>query len=112
MTAKYIFSLLVLFLILLGFYFIRKIYLVRKKLREQLLTDVDENFEETTQNIVLSISKSNALYKSLIKQVHPDKFQEDKRVVATELSMKITQAKRNYKELLKLKEEVEHFQNN
>ncbi len=94
------------------FYFLRKRYLARKHLRESLLRGIEDGFEETTQNIVLSISKSKDLYKNLIKQVHPDKFQDDKKAMATELSMKITKAKRNYKELLKLKNEVEFFKNN
>lgn len=94
------------------FYLIIRRRITRKQLRESLLNGIDEGFQETTHNIVLSISKSKDLYKSLIKQVHPDKFQDDKKAMATELSMKLTKAKRNYIELLKIKDEVDIFINN
>ncbi|WP_259016583.1 J domain-containing protein [Emticicia fluvialis] len=74
-----------------------------------MLKDMDRDFGNTTQNIILSISKSHDLYKNLIKQTHPDRFQDNKREMATELSMRITKAKRNYSELVKLQEEVENF---
>jgi uncharacterized membrane-anchored protein YhcB (DUF1043 family) len=108
------YNLLLLCLIITGIiiYFLRKRHLARKKLRTLLMEDVDESFDVATQNIVLSISKSKSLYKNLIKQVHPDKFHDDKKELATELSMKITKAKRNYKELVKLKSKVELFLNN
>ena len=92
-------------------YFLVRRYIIRKKLRELLLKDIDKGFGDATKNIVLSISKSKDLYKHLIKQTHPDKFQDDKKGIATELSKRITKSKRNYGELIKLQEEVENFKN-
>lgn len=69
------------------------------------------DYKSVAQNIALSISKSKDLYKSLIVKVHPDKFIEEKKEEATELSTRITMAKKNYEELTRLKIEVEQFLN-
>ncbi len=111
MNLNYSLSLLGFVIACIIVYYLRKRYLTRKHLRAFLLDEIDESFDSTTKNIVLNISKSKFLYKELIKQVHPDRFQDNKKEYATELSMKITKAKRNYKELLKLKEEVDVFIN-
>jgi hypothetical protein len=111
MIQKYIILSIGLLTTVAVFYLLIRRRIARKQLRENLLNGIDEGFQETTHNIVLSISKSKDLYKSLIKQVHPDKFQDDKKAMATELSMKLTKAKRNYNELLKIKDEVEIFRN-
>lgn len=111
MNQKYIILSIGLLTTVVVFYLLVRRRIARKQLRESLLNGIDEGFQETTHNIVLSISKSKDLYKSLIKQVHPDKFQDEKKIMATELSMKLTKAKRNYNELIKIKNEVEIFKN-
>lgn len=111
MNQKYIILSIGLLTTVVVFYLLVRRRIARKQLRESLLNGIDEGFQETTHNIVLSISKSKDLYKSLIKQVHPDKFQDEKKIMATELSMKLTKAKRNYNELIKIKDEVEIFKN-
>lgn len=85
----------------------------RKKsiLRKKVLADGTDDYKGAAKNIANSISKSRELYKELIVKVHPDRFQDERRVIATELSAKITKAKRNYDELTFLKTEVEKFMN-
>lgn len=85
----------------------------RKKsiLRKKVLADGTNDYEGTAKNIANSISKSRSLYKELITKVHPNNFNDDRIELATELSSKITKAKRNYEELIKLKIEVEEFIN-
>ncbi|MBS0645480.1 MAG: hypothetical protein JSR97_02660 [Verrucomicrobia bacterium] len=83
----------------------------RKKsiLRKKVLADGTDDYKGAAKNIANSISKSRELYKELIVKVHPDKFQDERRIVATELSARITKAKRNYNELISLKTEVDKF---
>lgn len=75
------------------------------------MSEGKSDYKSVAQNIALSISKSKDLYKSLIVKVHPDKFIEEKKEEATELSTRITMAKKNYEELTRLKIEVEQFLN-
>lgn len=84
----------------------------RSILRKKVLADGIDDYKGTAKNIANSISKSRELYKELIVKVHPDRFQDDRIVIATELTSKITKAKRNYEELTLLKSEVEKFINN
>ena len=42
-------------------------------------------------------------------KVHPDRFFGEKKTIANELSAKITKSKKNYKELLELKTQVDDF---
>jgi hypothetical protein len=83
----------------------------RKKsiLRKRVLADGSNNYKETALNIANSISKSKELYKELIVKAHPDKYQDEKKILATELSAKITKAKRNYDELCKLELELKNL---
>ena len=83
----------------------------KNKLRKRVLSEGKSDYKSVAQNIALSISKSKDLYKSLIVKVHPDKFIEEKKEEATELSTRITMAKKNYEELTRLKIEVEQFLN-
>jgi hypothetical protein len=85
--------------------------LKKNKLRKRVLSEGVSDYKSVAQNIALSISKSKDLYKSLIVKVHPDKFIEEKKEEATELSTRITMAKKNYEELTRLKIEVEQFLN-
>jgi uncharacterized membrane protein YhiD involved in acid resistance len=92
--------------------FITQLILKQRKksiLRKKILAEGNEDYKVTAQNIANSISKSKDLYKELIVKIHPDRFQDERRVVATELSAKITTARRNYNELSLLKIEVEKF---
>ena len=82
----------------------------KRKLRKRVFEDRTEDFESTARNIANSISKSKALYKELIIKIHPDKFlDKETKLIATELSSRITKSKRNFDELVKLKTEVEMF---
>lgn len=80
----------------------------KSKLRKKILAE-GESFSETAKNITNSISKSKGLYKNLIVKVHPDKFFGEKKMLANELSAKITKSKKNYNELLDLKIQVDDF---
>jgi hypothetical protein len=85
----------------------------RKKsiLRKKVLADGTDDYKGAATNIANSISKSRELYKELIVKIHPDRFFDERKIIATELSAKITKAKRNYAELNILKIEVEDFLN-
>jgi hypothetical protein len=91
---------------LLKTFFIKR----RKKseLRKKILSE-EISYSDTAENITKSISHSNKLYKELITKTHPDLFEKENKLYATELSSKITKNKKNYNELLKLKLEVEDF---
>ena len=84
----------------------------KRRLRNKVLQDGTSDYKGVAENIALSIAKSRNLYKELIIKVHPDRFLDSKKEIATELSSRITKAKKNYSELLHLKEEVENFLNN
>jgi hypothetical protein len=92
-------------------FFVQLIINQRKKsnLRKKVLADGTNDYGGTARNIANSISKSRILYKELITKVHPNNFNDNRIELATELSSKITKAKRNYEELEKLKIEVDEF---
>jgi len=81
----------------------------KSDLKRRVLADGNSDYSGTAKNIALSISKSKQLYKDLIVKVHPDRFQDDRKEKATELSARITKAKRNYDELVGLEIEVKEF---
>ena len=56
-------------------------------------------------NIVESMSKAKSLYKSLIKEAHPDRHPNNKKR-AEELTQLINKSKYNYEELLKLQKRI------
>jgi hypothetical protein len=94
--------------------FVIQIILKQQKksiLRKKVLADGIDDYKGTAKNIANSISKSRSLYKELITKVHPNNFNDERIELATELSSKITNAKRNYEELVKLKIEVDKFIN-
>lgn len=80
----------------------------RAELRKKILSE-ELSYNDTAENITKSISHSAKLYKELITKTHPDLFESDNKVFATELSAEITKNKKNYNELLKLKKIVEDF---
>jgi len=84
----------------------------KRELRKRVLAENNPDYSETAKNIKNSILKSKDLYKSLIIQVHPDKFLDAYKEIASELSARITKSKKNYDELMVLKIEVEEFINN
>lgn len=79
------------------------------EIKKKILTDNELDYGDTAKNIALSMSQAKKLYKQLIISVHPDRFPESKQNLATDLSARITKSKRNYDELMKLKEEVQSF---
>lgn len=81
----------------------------RRAIRRRILKDGGNDYEGTARNIANSISMARELYKRLIARAHPDRFPEDKKERATELSARITQAKRNHERLLELEKELEAF---
>lgn len=83
----------------------------KSKLRKLVLEDSSNDYTNTAKNIANSIAKSRQLYKELIIKIHPDRFLDDRKVKATELSARITKAKRNFDDLSNLKIEVENFLN-
>ena len=95
MKLKYILSIVVL-VFFIGYFFI-KIYkrnVAKKELKKVLEQDANVDLSENIKNIKNSISKSKVLYKSLIKKIHPDKFQEEEiKEKATLLSQRITKSK-------------------
>ena len=84
----------------------------RKKLKERVLTDGITNYRETTNNLVNSISKSKQLYKQQIVRVHPDKFIDENKIKAEEISSRLTQHKRDYNSLQKIEKEIDEFLKN
>jgi hypothetical protein len=93
------------------FSFLKTFFIKRRKraeLRKKILSE-ELSYNETAENITKSISHSNKLYKELITKIHPDLFEKENKLHATELSSKITKNKKNYNALLKLKLEVEDF---
>jgi hypothetical protein len=83
----------------------------KSQLRKRVLKDGTDDYANTAKNIANSISKSRLLYKELIVKIHPDRFLDDRKIIATELSARITKAKRNFDDLEQLKIEVENFLN-
>lgn len=110
---KTIFIYFGIFLFLFGVYYLltNKKRRLRRNIRKKLSEKEGDNFKSIFKNMVFSISKSKELYKSLITKVHPDRFTDDRKLKAEELSARITKSKKNYDELVKLKIEVENFLN-
>lgn len=109
MNRLMVFTVIVLSLLLI-FLFVKRV-IRRKRLRRLVLADGNSDYKEVAVNIALSISKSKELYKELITKVHPDRFTDERKEKAAELSSRITKAKKNYHELQLLKNEVESFMN-
>ncbi|MBC8548979.1 MAG: molecular chaperone DnaJ [Candidatus Brocadiales bacterium] len=58
-------------------------------------------------NIIHSIARSRELYKELRKICHPDRFQNyPEKTISESIFKEVTRNKRNYKELLVLKERI------
>lgn len=85
-------------------------YIRRYELRKRVMADATNDYTSTAINITKSIANSKALYKELIGKTHPDRFVSDinKQEKAAQLASLITASKRNYRELLLLKERVEN----
>ena len=84
---------------------------LKRRINQQNITDNgDINYKEIGKNIGYGMSsKREELYKRLIIQIHPDRFTDDRKVTATELSQRITEAKHNYSELVEIEKEVSEF---
>lgn len=93
-------------LLFVGLYIKR--FLRRKYLRKRVMADGSNDYSKTAKNIAQSIANSKSLYKDLIGKTHPDRFVNDpiKQEKAAELASLITASKRNYSELIVLKERI------
>ena len=93
-------------LVFVGFYLKR--FLRRKNLRKRVMADGSNDYSKTAKNIAQSIANSRSLYKELIGKTHPDRFVNDpqKQKKAAEIASLITASKRNYNELIVLKERI------
>lgn len=81
----------------------------KRDLKKKVLQDGNKDYKGTVTNIIASITKSKSLYKKLIIQVHPDRFLDDKKIIAEELSSRITKSKKDYSQLCQLEIEVNDF---
>lgn len=104
--------LLVLAMLLIWYISTNKKRKIRKELKRKVLLDSDNNYRENAKNILLSSTKSKKLYKTLIVLVHPDNYNNKKKIDAENLSSKITNAKKDYKTLIELEKEVKEFLKN
>jgi hypothetical protein len=66
----------------------------KSQLRKRVLQVGSDDYANTAKNIANSISKSRLLYKELIVKIHPDKFPDERKIIATELSARITSQKK------------------
>ncbi len=110
-SLYFITKILIIFVIIFLFWFF-KTYKRRKNnriLKKQVLSDSNSDYSGIAKNIISGITNAKILYKKLITQIHPDKFQDHRNKKAHELASKITNAKRNYNELVKLEKEVQEF---
>ena len=55
------------------------------------------------QLYILQFLSIETMNRELIRQIHPDKFTEEKKQLATELAEQVTVAKHNYRELNNIK---------
>lgn len=61
---------------------------------------------DESKNVVDGMAKAKRLYKELTIKAHPDQ-NPDKRVIAEDITSRLTSNKHNYIALLKLKSEIE-----
>lgn len=108
-TTLIIASLATIVALLPAAYFLYKKRKTKRDLKRKLLAEGNGDYSETAKNMVQSISKCKHLYKKLIVRVHPDKFLDERVVMANDLTARITKAKRNYNELVELEKEVKDF---
>lgn len=101
----------ILFLFFIYFLVTYKKRKLKREIRKKIAADGESDFAITAKNIAMSISKSKELYKSLITQIHPDRFLDERKIKATELSARITRSKKNYNELITIQLEVDEFLN-
>ncbi len=83
--------------------------ITRKRRRKRLLDKLDYSAEGA--NIVYGISKCKGLHKELIKLIHPDRIQEDKKSEANQLIQEVNAARYDYRKLVDLKADVLKFIN-
>ena len=86
---------------------------VKRELRNRVLADGNSDYKGTANDIAQGISgRTKKLYRELITQVHPDRFVDDRKIIADELTQRITRAKHNYSQLVEIEKEVKVFFNN
>jgi hypothetical protein len=84
----------------------------RRALRKRVLADGNSDYKGTATDIANGINgNTRKLYKELITKIHPDRFLDDKKIIANELSQKITESKHNHSQLVELKNQVDKFLN-
>ena len=110
---KYYLITLALLLVIFIFWYFKTLKKRRNKkdLKKRILADGITDYKETTTNLVNSISKAKPLYKKLIVSIHPDKFSGDNKIIAEEISSRLTHAKRDYNALCLIEKEIENFKN-
>lgn len=77
-----------------------------RNIKEEVKGEGQINFD----NIIISISQAEKLYKELIIKCHPDRFplDEEKNKIATDITERIGKSKHDYKSLEALKEEAKN----
>ncbi len=81
----------------------------RKKILSRIKNEENISNDAIFKNIAFGISKGRTLYKELVIKVHPDTYSDELKDEATRLSQEVSKNKRNYSELLNLKEHVENL---
>jgi hypothetical protein len=80
-----------------------------KRRRRKLTKGIDYKAEGI--NIALGITKCKTLHKELVKLIHPDRINDDKKLIADQLIQNINAARYDYRKLVALKAEVIRFLN-
>jgi hypothetical protein len=82
----------------------------KRKLKDEILKEGDDNYKGIAQNIVVSLREAKKLHKTLITRIHPDSIIDEQiKKEATELSTRVNNARRNHSELLVLQSEIDEF---
>jgi hypothetical protein len=85
-----------------------------KKTKYDKISDIKNGVKGEGQinfdNIIISISQAEKLYKELIIKCHPDRFplDEEKNKIATDITERIGKSRHDYKNLEALKEEAKN----
>lgn len=85
---------------------------LKQQLKKNILEDGISDYRKTTTNFVNSISQSKKLYKKLIIQIHPDKFQGENKAIAEAISSRLTTSQRDYNSLCLIEKEIDLFLKN
>lgn len=104
-----LFTLTIIIFVSIIFKFIRH----RQKIKSKDELEKYKKQEVSMDNVFYSINQSKELYKDLSKKCHPDKFiGSEKYHLAEQIFQDLTENKRNYKELLRIKSRIHNELNN